>query len=624
MDRLVAIKVLRTELVSDPLSLKRFQQESKAASMLSHPNVIGVHDFDVTGEGVPYLIMDFVNGLPISTILRREGQMEPRRCVTLFSQACSALAHAHSKGVVHRDIKPSNLMVVVDDDNIESIKLVDFGIAKLLEFNKDKPRLTMTGEIFGSPTYMSPEQCSGKQIDKRSDIYSLGCVIYECLMGEAPIRGETLLETIYKHSNETPLPFAEKEPDLTNIPKGLEVAVLKALEKSPDKRHQTMSEFDAALRLAFQDSLTAGNSAMLVTSKLPGGAATNRHDATVGAVTVAPNTVSFTGQIAERNFACVSCGKANPLGLIYCQYCGENATDPERKINGKLTCAKCGGADAMNSQFCTACGTALARSIKGANKPGGSIAAVIIAALLVVAGGGAWFYFFPPDPVRHQQQKPVQPVPPPEPPVQEPEKPVQEPEKPRQTPVVPEKPWITIRQALADKDLIRQALAEKGSKRQALLDKGLKWKSTDYDFHAGDSLTYDVTFEDGMTQPCLIYLMDRGTKQASLFLESRVKLSKQQKSLGNIEFFGVQETCPADQVVAIASPRKLDYFADPRNKLTCDSVFDNALKILNGHDQGMIVSENDLGIGDDKSPALFIAHLETKHSVRKPAGQSSK
>jgi serine/threonine protein kinase/S1-C subfamily serine protease len=249
MDRFVAIKVLRAELVTDPQSLRRFQLESRAVSVLKHPNVMTVHDFGLTPDGIPYLIMDYLEGKTISEILREDGHLQPERCVQLIHQACVALAHAHSKGVIHRDIKPSNLIVVIDEDGTEVLKIVDFGIAKLLQTEGSMANLTTTGEVFGSPAYMSPEQCVGTRADARSDIYGLGCVVYECLMGTSPIRGQTAMETCMKQINEMPKAFRVVRPDVS-VSANLEAAVMKALAKNPDERYQSMTEFDQALKSA--------------------------------------------------------------------------------------------------------------------------------------------------------------------------------------------------------------------------------------------------------------------------------------------------------------------------------------------------------------------------------------
>ncbi len=242
MERIAAIKMLHAHLVSNPQSLKRFQQEAQAASCLAHPNVMGVHDFGITPQGQPYLVMDYLQGLSLAELIEKEGQLSPERTYGIFIQACDALSHAHQKGVIHRDLKPSNIMLLDGEDHPDFVKIVDFGIAKLLsQSEKQGQHLTQTGEVFGSPLYMSPEQCLADQLDARSDIYSLGCVIYETLTGKSPLSGASMLETMYMHLNEPPLPFRKVRSDL-NIPEELEAVVFRAMEKVPKDRQQSMAE----------------------------------------------------------------------------------------------------------------------------------------------------------------------------------------------------------------------------------------------------------------------------------------------------------------------------------------------------------------------------------------------
>lgn len=254
MDRYVAIKFLRSELVHDNVMLQRFQLESKAVSLLKHPNIITVHDFGLSPQGVPYLIMDFLEGKTVSDLVAELEYLEPARCVALFTQICNALAHTHLKGVIHRDIKPSNLIISIDDDGREVAQVVDFGIAKLLEREaSDASKLTASGEVFGSPAYMSPEQCNGSAIDSRTDIYALACVIYNCLTGRPPLLGRNAMETVLMHVRDMPKSFGEIRPDLTISPV-LERVVFKGLAKDPDERHASMTEFGSELAKSLLES----------------------------------------------------------------------------------------------------------------------------------------------------------------------------------------------------------------------------------------------------------------------------------------------------------------------------------------------------------------------------------
>ncbi len=242
MERIAAIKMLHAHLVSNPQSVKRFQQEAQAASCLAHPNIMGVHDFGITPQGQTYLVMDYLQGISLAELIEKEKQIAPERAHSIFVQACDALAHAHQKGVIHRDLKPSNIMLLDNEDQPDFVKIVDFGIAKLLpQSEKQGQHLTQTGEVFGSPLYMSPEQCLAGSLDARSDIYSLGCLMYEALTGKAPLAGANMLETMYMHLNEPPLPFKKVRPDL-NLPEELEAVVFKTMEKDPNDRQQSMSE----------------------------------------------------------------------------------------------------------------------------------------------------------------------------------------------------------------------------------------------------------------------------------------------------------------------------------------------------------------------------------------------
>lgn len=241
--RYVALKVLHSEKLTKNQSVLRFQQEAKAAAALSHPNVVGFFDYGLTEDNIPYIVMDFVEGMPLDQALREQGTLPVDRFIRLFTEACDALDHAHQKGVIHRDIKPSNLMLTNRSDGTETVKILDFGIAKLMPSaseGAEKVSLTQTGEVFGSPQYMSPEQCNGGEMDARSDIYSLGCVMYEALAGRPPVRGDNIVQTVYKHTHEKPPSLKTVRPDL-DIPEQLEVLVLKALEKEPAMRFPSMS-----------------------------------------------------------------------------------------------------------------------------------------------------------------------------------------------------------------------------------------------------------------------------------------------------------------------------------------------------------------------------------------------
>lgn len=241
LKRPVAIKFLLTDELDGAEFAARFKQEARALATLEHPNIVKVHDSGVTADGDPYIVMNYLNGSDLAHALASDGTLSLGRWLAIMIQACSALEHAHAKGIIHRDIKPSNF-VLAQESNHELLKLIDFGIAKDLA---DETGLTKTGSAFGSPLYMSPEQCAGAKIDERSDIYSLGCVMYEALAGKAPLVGDNSLSTMQKHINDAPEPLSKMLPKSfgnDNKVKSLNSIVMKCLEKNSENRYQKMSE----------------------------------------------------------------------------------------------------------------------------------------------------------------------------------------------------------------------------------------------------------------------------------------------------------------------------------------------------------------------------------------------
>lgn len=236
----MAIKTLSQSSMNDE-TVQRFQTEAKAAGSLSHPNLVSVHDFGVTEEGTPYMVMDYVPGKTLQDVLSAHGQLELETVLDIFIQCADGLAHAHEKGVLHRDIKPSNI-VLMQEKNIGpgSIRILDFGIAKINSNSTQTQELTRTGMVIGSPLYMSPEQSIGKRMDWRTDIYSLGCVLYECLCGVPPFQGDTIIETLMLHQTEKPRTL--KEASLgREFPKRLQALVSSMMEKNFEDRINSMT-----------------------------------------------------------------------------------------------------------------------------------------------------------------------------------------------------------------------------------------------------------------------------------------------------------------------------------------------------------------------------------------------
>ncbi|MBK9141829.1 MAG: serine/threonine protein kinase [Candidatus Melainabacteria bacterium] len=236
LDKPVALKFIKPGLITDDRAVRRFQQEARAASELSHPNVCSVRDFGILEGGQPYIVMDYLDGSSLQEIIETRGPLTPKEALELFFQACHGLSEAHARGVVHRDIKPGNMVMTKEKDGTGTLKIVDFGIARLAREDDTGPDLTSTGEIFGTPKYMSPEQCRGQKVDKRSDIYSLSCVLYEMLVGKPPFIAESSIELLMMHVSEAPA------LDQKNLPETLKSILYKGLSKDPEDRYQSISE----------------------------------------------------------------------------------------------------------------------------------------------------------------------------------------------------------------------------------------------------------------------------------------------------------------------------------------------------------------------------------------------
>ena len=251
LGRKAAVKVLKPELAANTELVQRFLNEARAANAIHHPNIIDIIDVGLLPEGVPYMMMEFLEGESLSTRLRRLRRLTVSEALKYARQTASALAAAHAVSIVHRDLKPDNLFVVPDAQNPgqERIKVLDFGIAKLRpEFAPGTPR-TGVGALMGTPAYMSPEQCMGKttEIDHRADIYALGIILHEMLCGQPPFVGQSFGELFLQHITVAPKPLRSIRPD---VPAQLEAVVLKALEKDYKDRIQTMEEFLSLLAQA--------------------------------------------------------------------------------------------------------------------------------------------------------------------------------------------------------------------------------------------------------------------------------------------------------------------------------------------------------------------------------------
>jgi serine/threonine protein kinase len=238
-----ALKTIEKHFMSE-IVIRRFQQEARTAFALDHPNIITVNDFGVLDDSTPFLVMELIKGETLGERLKRTGCLTVAEAIPIFVQVCFGLAYAHEHGIVHRDIKPNNIMLLngLPSGAEGSVKIVDFGIAKFTEHEGGEIQaLTRTGEIFGSPLYMSPEQCSGARVDHRADVYSLGCVFYEALTGAPPCVGENAITTMMKHQSEPVISL--KQASLgADFPQAIEDIVATMLAKSPDRRYQNLGD----------------------------------------------------------------------------------------------------------------------------------------------------------------------------------------------------------------------------------------------------------------------------------------------------------------------------------------------------------------------------------------------
>ena len=240
MDRDVAVKLLHAHLMDDPKSKQRFEKEMSICINFKHPNVVSVFDYGYSSDQIPYMVMEFLDGDTLDDLHLSQGTLTLQLFIRVFTQVCSALIHAHAKQYIHRDVKPRNIVMIPQENGDYLVKLVDFGIAKIVgQTENTLQKLTQTGDALGSPFYMSPEQCRSMPMDDRSDIYSLGCVMYESISGKLPFNGPNAISTLFMHVNDRAEPFSAWRPDL-QIPGELEQIVLKMLEKEPLDRYQSV------------------------------------------------------------------------------------------------------------------------------------------------------------------------------------------------------------------------------------------------------------------------------------------------------------------------------------------------------------------------------------------------
>ncbi|WP_433465559.1 Stk1 family PASTA domain-containing Ser/Thr kinase [Spirillospora sp. CA-128828] len=255
LDRIVAIKTLRSDLARDPTFQARFRREAQSAASLNHPSVIAVYDTgeDMIGDTpIPYIVMEYVDGSTLRDLLRENRALLPDKALEITDGILRALDYSHRGGIVHRDIKPANVMLTRQHE----VKVMDFGIARAMA--DSAATMTQTAQVIGTAQYLSPEQARGERVDARSDIYSTGCVLYELLTGKPPFTGDSPVAIAYQHVREEPVPPSQVDPQ---IPQWADAMVLKAMAKEADHRYQNATEFRQEIQRVLQGQPVASTAA---------------------------------------------------------------------------------------------------------------------------------------------------------------------------------------------------------------------------------------------------------------------------------------------------------------------------------------------------------------------------
>jgi serine/threonine-protein kinase len=242
--KLMAMKLLHGELSRDKETLRRFKREAEAASRLDHPNTVQIFDFG-RDQGLTYLIMEYLDGHDLGWIIQHEGALTFARCARICAQACASTAQAHSVGIVHRDIKPENVMIIQGRERPDMVKVLDFGLAKLRHSDASQT-LTRQGSIIGTPYYMAPEHIRGEEVDARSDVYSLGAVMYKAIAGVPPFWASSPMGVLTKHLTDEVVPPRDRA-SRRDLPPEADAIILKAMKKDPADRYQSMEELRADL-----------------------------------------------------------------------------------------------------------------------------------------------------------------------------------------------------------------------------------------------------------------------------------------------------------------------------------------------------------------------------------------
>lgn len=249
MNRLVAIKVLHARFADRDDLLSRFRREARAMSQLAHPNTARVYKYGTLPDGASYFVMDFLEGKNLAHVVREQGPMAPDRAINIMIQVCGALDEAHRAGIVHRDLKPENIFLTNQAGAEDFPKLLDFGLAKVSEKQMGRGSMVVTkqGMVFGTPEFMSPEQTQGEELDRRSDVYSLGLILYELLTGKLPFDAKKPIDVMKAHVREPPIPLNQRL-ETKRFGRELEAVIGRALEKKKSARFDTTLDLADALR----------------------------------------------------------------------------------------------------------------------------------------------------------------------------------------------------------------------------------------------------------------------------------------------------------------------------------------------------------------------------------------
>jgi serine/threonine protein kinase len=252
LEKRVAVKVLSPRVAMEPEALTRFKQEALAASKIGHKGIVDVTDFDSDIDGTHFLVMEYLDGCDLARLIAREGPILPARTLLIGLQIARALEKAHARDIIHRDLKPANIFLTTLGEVEDFVKVIDFGISKVIQSLGGTAGLTGSGQIIGTPYYMAPEQAqAGDSIDQRADVYSLGVILYEMLVKRPPFQGTTPLQVITAHITQAPKPPSQVMPAL-RLPPVLDALVLRALAKSPGERFASMSAFADAMTTALE------------------------------------------------------------------------------------------------------------------------------------------------------------------------------------------------------------------------------------------------------------------------------------------------------------------------------------------------------------------------------------